>query len=520
MIRKSVRAVAVLTCLLAVLGMAGAAAAVDAPKWVAAMFVEQQKMVGLRWMPVPGATGYKVFRTVTAGKDQQEIATTTAPQHLDSSVEAGTTYYYSLKAVAGAELSGSSDEKTVVIPGAKKSGVEVPELDSVTLQTSVEFGKPVYKVGVLWRGKGAAAVAFNLYRSLESGKQGEMVASSQEQRYIDVAVEPGKTYFYSVTALDESFQETKPSAEKSVEVKVAEVAAAAPKKVKKEYPKLIPIPTRKGETMKLPGDPFDAVMDSSGRIYVAAGRLLQIDGIGGNIKDITPEGVSSVTNVGLGLDEELLATVTNSQRVLIIEGAKIREFVVPPQEKPLKNYRNVDLPLLPPRPLDVIQNVDGKFWVTDNTNNRVAIFGDDLKFEKNAALDTPEEVVANATSMAHDSKGNVFVASGSGNYVNIYDKEGTLIGNFGETGNIAGSFGRIGGIFVDAKDNVWIADMLNASVQKFDTTGKFLGAISAPDGKGGLGLATPGIIALDAKVKDGFVIQGIDKSLAQVTILE
>jgi hypothetical protein len=40
-----------------------------------------------REAPVPGATGYKVFRTVTAGKDQQEIASTTTPQHLDSAVE-------------------------------------------------------------------------------------------------------------------------------------------------------------------------------------------------------------------------------------------------------------------------------------------------------------------------------------------------------------------------------------------------------------------------------------------------
>ena len=518
MIRKSVRAVAVLTCLLAVLGMAGVAAAVDAPKWVAAMYVEQQKMVGLRWMPVPGATGYKVFRSVTAGKDQQEIASTTAPQHLDSAVEPGSTYYYSLKSIAGAELSAASDEKTVAIPGAKKSGVETPEMDPVTLQATMEFGKTTYKVGVVWRGKGQPAIAFNLYRSLEAGKQGEMVASSQDQRYIDVAVEPGKTYYYSVTALDAGFQETKPSAVQSIEVKAVEAAAAAAPKKKKEYPKLVPIPTVKGDVQKLPSDPFDVVMTDDGTIYFSSARLYKMDSFGGEMKDITPDGYAQVRNIGLGIDGQVLAAVLNSSKVIIVDGSKVKEFEIPPMVKSIKNEDKVEMPIKTPSPSDVTQNIDGKYWVTDNPNNRIAIFGDDLAFIGNAAQDTPEELIGNAASIAHDSKGNVFAASGSGNYINIYDKDAKFVGQFGETGNIAGSFGRVGGIFVDKSDNVWITDAFNTTIQKFDNTGKFLGALSAADGKGGLGLATPGAIALDAKGKVGYIIQGIDKSMVQITI--
>jgi hypothetical protein len=499
------------------IGTAGVAAAVDAPKWVAALYVEQQKMVGLRWMPVPGATGYKVFRTATPGKDQQEIGSTTTPQHLDSTVEPGTTYYYSLKSVAGAELSAASDEKTVVIPGVKKSGVEAPEMDAVTLQTSTEFGKSVYKVGVLWRAKGTGAIAFNLYRSLEAGKQGEMVASSQEQRYVDVAVEPGKTYYYTVTALDAGFQETKPSAEKSIEVKAVE-AAVAQKKAKKEYPKLVAIPAVKGESQKLPSDPFDAVMLDDGTIYFSAARLYRMDGFGGEVKDITPEGVAAVRNIGLGLNGEILAGVLNSPRVIVIDGTKVKEFEVPPLVKPLKNEDKVEMPLRTPAANDITQNVDGKYWVTDNPNNRIAIFDDDRAFIGNAAADTTDELIGNVTSISHDSKGNIFAASGSGNYVNIYDKDGKFIGQFGETGNIAGSFGRIGGIFVDKSDAIWVTDAFNTTVQKFDNTGKFLGALSSADGKGGLGLATPGAIALDAKGKEGFIVQGIDKSIVKITI--
>lgn len=519
MIRKSMRTVVVLTCILGVLGIAGAAEAVDAPRWVAAMYVEAQKMVGLRWMPAPGATGYKVFRTTTAGKDQQEIASTTTPQHLDTTAEAGVTYYYSLKALAGAELSPASEEKSVAIPGVKKSGVETPEIESVVLQTSVEFGKTNYKVGILWRGKGAPAIAFNLYRSTEAGVQGEMVASSPDARYIDVAVEVGKTYHYTVTAMDSSFMETKPSEAKSVEIKAAAPVAAQPKAAKKkEYPKLVPIPTVRVARHPLPSDPFDGVMTDDGEIYVAAARLYKIEALGGEIKDITPEGIPQVRNIGLGLEGEILATVLNSTKFIVIDGSKVKEVEVPPLANPLFNEDKKEMPIREPRPNDVTQNVDGKYWLTDNPNNRIAIFDEDFEFVGNAAAGTPGELIANVGSIAHDSKGNVFATSGGTNSVNIYDKDGKITGNFGETGNIAGSFGRIGGIFVDKSDALWITDAFNATVQKFDNTGKFLGALSAVDGKGGLSLATPGAIALDATGKNGFIVQGIDKSLVEIKI--
>ena len=51
------------------------ALAIDAPNWVAVLYVEGQKMVGLRWMPVPGATEYKDLRSDTAGSGSAEIAT-------------------------------------------------------------------------------------------------------------------------------------------------------------------------------------------------------------------------------------------------------------------------------------------------------------------------------------------------------------------------------------------------------------------------------------------------------------
>ena len=103
---------------LALLGMfvhSSAAQAVDAPKWVAVLHVAAQEAVGLRWMPVSGATEYKVLRSTTAGSGYAEIASTAQPQHFDKEIEPGTTYYYVLQAVAGAEVSPNSEEKSVAI---------------------------------------------------------------------------------------------------------------------------------------------------------------------------------------------------------------------------------------------------------------------------------------------------------------------------------------------------------------------------------------------------------------------
>ena len=132
----------VLAAAVALLAAAGPAAAVDAPKWVAAIYIDAQRSVGLRWMPVPGATAYKVLRSEKTGADYKEIAASPQPQHFDPAVEPGSTYYYVLQAVAGAETSANSDEKSVTIPGQKKKALAAPEwAKDPVVQESTEFGK-------------------------------------------------------------------------------------------------------------------------------------------------------------------------------------------------------------------------------------------------------------------------------------------------------------------------------------------------------------------------------------------
>ena len=64
----------------------------------------------------------------------QEIAATSQPQHFDQKIEPGTTYYYVLRAEAGAEVSPNSEEKAIPIPGEKKKAVAAPTWNRTVAQ--------------------------------------------------------------------------------------------------------------------------------------------------------------------------------------------------------------------------------------------------------------------------------------------------------------------------------------------------------------------------------------------------
>jgi hypothetical protein len=67
--------------------------------------------VALGWNASSGATGYKVFRgTSPGGESSTPIATPTGTSYTDTSVTAGTTYYYTVKATNAAGDSPASSE--------------------------------------------------------------------------------------------------------------------------------------------------------------------------------------------------------------------------------------------------------------------------------------------------------------------------------------------------------------------------------------------------------------------------
>jgi hypothetical protein len=92
----------------------GTGGLVTTPAAPAAMFATgSRKAITLRWLPSFGATSYDLLRSTTSGSGYTVIASNLAPDktsYVDTTVVAGTTYYYVARAKNSAGTSGNSSQ--------------------------------------------------------------------------------------------------------------------------------------------------------------------------------------------------------------------------------------------------------------------------------------------------------------------------------------------------------------------------------------------------------------------------
>lgn len=526
-----------LTALVISLGAAGTASAVNTPNWVAVLYVEAQKMVGLRWTPVPGATAYKVLRTATQGKDFKEIASVPTPQYFDKDLEPGTTYYYSLQAVAGAEVSTNAAEKSISIPGEKKQeAVTSPEWENITVQSQSEFGKTNFKVGLFWKATKGSVAAYNIYRSEAAGKDYALIGSvPKETQYVDAQLEEGKTYYYVLTALDATtLMETPYSAEKSVKLE-AKVRVAQKKKEKiiqhfRVSSEVLMV--GKGDWGYLSG-PSD--VDISDReifvsnfqdknIYVFDIRTGEFLRKFGAVSADLPQGLTDPKGLFYEPnDERLYVGDARSSRVLVFdpdEGKFLSDFKVLPEHGvvyPGEDYQKVAK--IPPAPTDIALHPDGEaLVVVDNGRSKVLVYDLKGKFVKEISrgvgrgepgtFSFPTRAKFNRNK---ERKNDLLVVDGFGTRVQIYDFDKETWREFGELGEVAGSFKTPLDVDVDEMTNtIYVADKDNFNVTEFDYEGKYLNLLGAKtkneDTKNYLlSLGTPVGLRIDAAKKLAYV---------------
>jgi sugar lactone lactonase YvrE len=476
-----VAAFAVLTL---VLGLAGSALAVDAPRWVAALFVDAQKSVGLRWMPVPGATGYKVLRSETKGSGHKEIGTVTAPQYFDQTVEPGSTYSYVLQAVAGAEVSANSDEKSVVIPGQKVKKINPPDWRQIQEQQTTEFGKTTFKVGLSWT-KNADAVAYNIYRSEVAGKDYQLLASSSEDAYVDATVAEGKTYYYVLTALDSGFQETPYSGEKSVTLKKVEEKkekekSANPKLAVKGSKVVMNLAvTNDGQFMGAP----DLALDSEGNLHAPdiSGKV-RVFGLDGSfIREYGEPGPGPgklAYPLGLAIDDDdnvYIADRAAKSRINVYDrkGVFLREIIIPPaSEELVATLAKKDLE---PLVKDVAVGKDGRIYAADNQLSRLVILDPKGKLLKEVGGpgQEPGRFIAPGW-LAINAKGEVHVCNGLNRRIEVFDLEGNFVRYYGISKSFIGSFIGPTGITFDEAGNSIVVDSGMGTIQFFGPDGDYL----------------------------------------------
>lgn len=200
--------------------------AIDAPEWQGAIFVESQLAVGLRWHKVPGADGYRVFRSGRSGIEYVEVATTTTEVYWDKdeAIRRNETYFYVIQAFDASGASARSLEQSVPIPHWRPRGTAAPKWRAVEVDFRQDPGKTRASVKLSWT-KNPDAVAYNIYRSERAGKDHLLVGSASQDEFIDVNVEEGRSYFYMLTTLDSGYQESRYSTEQAVTIAKAKAPA-------------------------------------------------------------------------------------------------------------------------------------------------------------------------------------------------------------------------------------------------------------------------------------------------------
>ena len=156
----------------------------------------QQAPVGLTvtWSPVPGATGYTVYRSNDPAGSFQKVSDTKSPSYSDIAALPGATFYYKVTTLMGDQESNASTPVSATVP-ANGQG------DKLTAPTGVSVTNP--KTGnsliVSW-GPVKGATSYSIERSTDGANWTE-VGNTGNNSYTDAGLTANQTYFYRVRAL-------------------------------------------------------------------------------------------------------------------------------------------------------------------------------------------------------------------------------------------------------------------------------------------------------------------------------
>ncbi len=145
----------------------------------------------------------------------------------------------------------------------------------------------------------------------------------------------------------------------------------------------------------------------------------------------------------------------------------------------------------------------GHVFVTDPVNFRVIRLGDDLEFQL-AFGDQGQDIGPAGSSfgvsfgIAIDAQGDVYVSDVFNARIQKFDNDGVFLDlMWGTPGNGPGDFGEPHALTIDGKGNVFVTDTSNDRIQKFTSKGEFInqwGSLSTRESA----MDYPGDVAVDA----------------------
>jgi sugar lactone lactonase YvrE len=301
----------------------------------------------LVWTPVPGASGYRLYRKIGEGAFA-EIYQGAANSFMDSSVPVSEDLVYKVVATLDGKEGKPSPER--VLKGLKPLEPPTPvgalsTADSITLRWTFPPN----------------AVYSKVYRSVTPKGPFLFHQSVQGDTYIDRKVRKGKKYYYRMTVVDFQGRESRMSESIGAE---ARVAGLEPKAAEMVIRKVVPMGEFSGERVYELNQPGGIGFNKEGELYVLDRRSIQFfdaDGVFRRRIDLEKEwglaGGLAVDGVGNFLLPFYAGEVV---RKIDGEGNYLREVRYPRlEEKTINN------------PNDIAVDGEGNLWILDGVRSQV-----------------------------------------------------------------------------------------------------------------------------------------------------
>lgn len=159
-------------------------------------------------------------------------------------------------------------------------------------------------------------------------------------------------------------------------------------------------------------------------------------------------------------------------------------------------------------PLGIGVSANGEIWVADRGNERIVMFDTRGVSRRVFELEVDGESIV-PVDIAVGPKGKeLFVTSNNTHQVVVFSNKGEFLRAWGGEGENDGQFIYPATIDIDAAGNVYVVDVINARVQKFDAAGRHLLTIGKRGGKAGTFYRPKGVAVDDAGniyVSDSFL---------------
>lgn len=138
------------------------------------------------------------------------------------------------------------------------------------------------------------------------------------------------------------------------------------------------------------------------------------------------------------------------------------------------------------RPVDVVEDRDENVYVVDQGNNRIEVLDRRGRFVREwggrgfsaGRLDAPAAITIDRAT------GRLYVVDALNHRIQIFEPDGKLaklsadgkplINPIGRLGSAGGDFNKPADVALDRRGNIYVADLGNNRIQKFDPTGRFV----------------------------------------------